>query len=838
MRKFKKDIIIDLAKSLREAYEKIILLIDAKKLEEVYSLLEICQQAAYSIGSTIEESESNPEEIIPELEAYCDELYLIGSSLANDDFDVDSAFKSIDRRLNLIENYISNSIKVHYEIVFLPYSASMWDSMESVWLAANNDPSCSCYVIPIPYYEKTANGAVMKYEGEAFPEYVPVVHYSRYSLQDRKPDVIYFHNPYDQYNYVTSVHPSYYSSELRKHTNMLVYIPYFVTGRFVPETFLNLPSYKNIDKIIIQSHSQLRYYRPYIPAEKLAALGSPKIDKVIALNNGQKKITDEWKNKIEGKKVILYNTSLSGLLKYRDKALDKMAYVFSVFSSRDKEVLLWRPHPLSKATLRSMAPDLYQRYCDLEQKFIDEQIGIYDTTSDVSNSIALSDAYIGEEGSSIVHLFGVLGKPIFLLDISISVDQINRSKHLIGCLDVCMVNKELWFASCYSNALCKMNLSTGQVELVDSIPNEHEYEQRLYHDVVEINDKLYLAPHRAKEMIEYDLKKGLFKKIALKKPHDPNKSQFTRMVRYKEYLYLLPTYYNAIVQYNTKDGACKYYTDLLDDLGEANHPEAKDAPLFMNAIYVEDNLLLMASSRSNAILEFNMDIERAVIHRVGNENNSFYRMTYDGNDYWLIPHESKAVIRWNRKTGRTIEYSEYPEGFVGEKNAFISIVSCGAYLLAFPKTANMIIKIDRETGIMSEFKIPVHYREGERKEIYNDWPNNYYFAKMIDDTHLAALSAYDCSLILIDTETEECTIRKCYQKNNTETIMFGSKGDNIPYACSESDCISIEDFLIELEAKRSFNPHKQIEVYESIVSTIDGTCGDKIHKYIMEQMGI
>ena len=134
MRKFKKDIIIDLAKSLREAYEKIILLIDAKKLEEVYSLLEICQQAAYSIGSTIEESESNPEEIIPELEAYCDELYLIGSSLANDDFDVDSAFKSIDRRLNLIENYISNSIKVHYEIVFLPYSASMWDSMESVWL--------------------------------------------------------------------------------------------------------------------------------------------------------------------------------------------------------------------------------------------------------------------------------------------------------------------------------------------------------------------------------------------------------------------------------------------------------------------------------------------------------------------------------------------------------------------------------------------------------------------------------------------------------------------------------------------------------------------------------
>jgi len=835
MRKFKKDIIIDLTKSLKEAHEELLMITKKREYAKAYNLLEVCQQAAFSIGTTIEESESNSEEIIHELEAYCDDLYLIGSNLTNTGYDFDSVIKSINMRLNVIENYIIN-IKIKYEIVFLPYNASMWDSMESVWMAASEDPDCDCYVVPIPYFEKTSTGTVLKYEGASFPKYVPVVHYNDYSIPDRKPDIIYIHNPYDQYNLVTSVHPDYYSFELKKHTKMLVYIPYFITGRCVPETFLNLPSYKYIDRIVIQSHSQLRYYRQYIPAEKLVALGSPKIDRVITLNKQQKDFPEEWKSKIKNRRVIFYNTSLSGLLKYREKALDKMEYIFSVFKNRDKEVLLWRPHPLSKATLRSMVPELYQRYCELEQEFINDNIGIYDTTSDVSISIVLSDAYIGEEGSSVVHLFGILGKPIFLLDLSIPSEQVNINNNLVGCMDACKVNDDLWFASCHYNALCKMNMNTGWVEIVGSIPNENIYGERLYQDIIEMNDKLFLAPQRARELVEYDLKKGFFKKIALRRPRYPEKSQFSRMVRYKEYLYLLPTYYNAIVRYNTTNGTFKYYSDMLNEIGNDYNRDTKNVPDFMNAMYIEGNLLLLASSRTNAIIEFDMETEKSVVYRVGKESNTFYRMEFDGNDYWIIPQESKAIIRWNRKTGNTVEYSDYPEGFDGEENAFLNIICCGTYMLVFPRKANMIIKIDIDTGIMSEFKLPLPYKEGDRKNKYYDWPNNYYFAKKIDERHIIALSAFDCSLVLIDTKTESCTIRKCYINNKTAILSFGSKGDNIPYACCESSLINIEDFLFELESKKVFDQQNQIKAYESIISDIDGTCGNKIHNYIMNQI--
>lgn len=47
----------------------------------------------------------------------------------------------------------------------------------------------------------------MHYEGDLYPEYVPVTSYQDYDFAKRHPDMIFIHNLYDKYNYVTSVHP-------------------------------------------------------------------------------------------------------------------------------------------------------------------------------------------------------------------------------------------------------------------------------------------------------------------------------------------------------------------------------------------------------------------------------------------------------------------------------------------------------------------------------------------------------------------------------------------------------------------------------------------------------
>lgn len=70
------------------------------------------------------------------------------------------AIKSVDatetnRLISEIKEFISENIV--YKVVFMPYKASMWDSLESIWMAADKDERCEALVVPITYYELDSN---------------------------------------------------------------------------------------------------------------------------------------------------------------------------------------------------------------------------------------------------------------------------------------------------------------------------------------------------------------------------------------------------------------------------------------------------------------------------------------------------------------------------------------------------------------------------------------------------------------------------------------------------------------------------------------------------------
>ena len=120
------------------------------------------------------------------------------------------------------------------------------------------------------------------------------------------------------------------------------------------------------DYIIAQTERErqdyIRYCSKLYPQggfeKKVLALGSPKIDKVRSVNRENVKISEEWLERTEGKKVILYNTSLNGLLRDNEAYLKKMKKVFLLFQDRKDVVILWRPHPLMESTLLSMRTEL------------------------------------------------------------------------------------------------------------------------------------------------------------------------------------------------------------------------------------------------------------------------------------------------------------------------------------------------------------------------------------------------------------------------------------------------------------------------------------------------
>lgn len=330
--------------------------------------------------------------------------------------------------------------------MFLPYKASMWDSLESVWKAADADPDCDAYVIPIPYYDKNPDGSVreMHYEGDEYPDYVPVMDYRAYDLEKRHPDMVFIHNPYDNNNYVTSVLPCFYAEKLKQCTDLLVYIPYFILGEISPDNdaaiegmkhFCTTPGVFHANKVIVQSEDMRQVYIKVLTEitgertrtyweEKILGLGSPKVDKVMSISQDEVKISEKWRRIIEKpdgsrKKIVFYNTGVSALLQHEEKLLIKIRDVFQVFKeNQDAVALLWRPHPLIKATIESMRPKLWQEYEKIVEEYRAEGWGIYDDTPDMDRAVALADAYYGD-WSSIVQLFQKVGKSVMVQDMDI-----------------------------------------------------------------------------------------------------------------------------------------------------------------------------------------------------------------------------------------------------------------------------------------------------------------------------------------------------------------------------------------------------------------------------------
>ncbi len=412
-------------------------------------LLSQCQESAIELGETIEAIEGEGFITVSFLENYCEVVYqaytLIGQiSGAN----AGRIYKNLKKALIQVENSVKNDIQIRTEAVFLPYKASMWDSLESIWKAADEDPDCDAYVIPIPYYDKNPDGSFkeMHYEGDQYPKYVPVTWYEDYDFAEHQPDMIYIHNPYDECNYVTSVHPFFYSKNLKQFTEKLVYIPYFILEEIDPDDkeavkkmahFCTVPGVIYADQVIVQSESMRRIYievmtefsakgseiniaanRKYWEG-KIQGSGSPKVKKVMSTKKEGLEIPEEWLKVIRKedgswKKIIFYNTSVTALLQHGEKMLTKIQNVFEVFAENSNEVaLLWRPHPLIKATIESMRPELWAEYEKLVQRYREAGIGIYDDTADMDRAVVLSDAYYGDR-SSIVPLYQKIGKPAMI----------------------------------------------------------------------------------------------------------------------------------------------------------------------------------------------------------------------------------------------------------------------------------------------------------------------------------------------------------------------------------------------------------------------------------------
>lgn len=652
--------------------------------EHGISLLTNMQQITIEIGNIFEETEKECFATIKKLEVLCEIYYQCSIAIGNKN--------EIEKHCACMRKYILQvkedieKIPVKTEILFLPYQVSMWDSLESIWEAAKEDVQTDCYVMPLPVYDVMPGNTMGKlhYEGALYPGHVPVTSYLEYDIEKRHPDIIFFHNPYDDINTVTRVPEPYYSRNLKKYTDHLIYVPYYVTREGGPaESQCYTPGVLFADHVVVQPgviyQRFCRIYTNFLKQhgwenvltkaeDKFLPFGSPKFDKLLRTKCELENLPKQWQaviQKTDGsmKKIVLYNITIKSLLKNNEEMLKKTKDVLAQFKRvQDKVTLLWRPHPLLKKTITAMRPQLRNEYENIIRQYQEEGWGILDETPDSNLAMMLSDAYYGDI-SSLLSSYQVLNKPILLENVKSNCFFSDDSKMQLWFFSQpAMIDGELWFTSWDMNGLYRFSMPSDPVSETNSgavletkFENEADYQEALYGDIVQYGDLLVFPPFRAKAIATYHIKtKEVHFYVLPEKIAKITKGKYRAGFVYGHFVYFVGAFSDIeMIRLDMDTQEVELCGCIPDQVAGLDMAEKIG--------YCVMSYGIIFISFAYAIVEYDIKTKKTQLKMLPEDYAGKLKgIFYDTESGFLLLADNKIIV-WNPFDGNCIELTEYPE---------------------------------------------------------------------------------------------------------------------------------------------------------------------------------
>lgn len=801
-----------------------------KNIKIAVQLLAEAQEAAIALGNSIEAYLGEGSNTVKAIEEYCEAIYRLHTAL-QEKSEFDSSLSELYSQWQQIRNFAEEELSDRYEMVFLPYKVSMWDSLESVWRAAEEDPDCDAYVMPIPYYDKNPDGTFRSehYEGEEFPEDVPVTHYLEYDLEKRHPDIVFIHNPYDDHNFVTSVHPYFYSAKLKKYAEKLVYIPYYISAEINPDSRSSIEGKAGMaltngvlhaDMVFLQSENTKKLFvnilSEYIPEvkrsyweNKIWGLGSPKLDRVNRVVRDDARLPKDWHDLIYTesglrKKVIFYNISISTLLKNPDM-LNKIRDVLQFFKNCKGAALWWRPHPLYESTLASMRPDMLSEYQQMVNQYKQEGWGIFDDGVDLQWAIAETDAYYGDK-SSVVQLFKEAEKPVMIQNVLVRTQQEIKAEDIpIWPSAFCVDGDEIWFIHGKMNVLMKHSMKENHTYVINTISKTEMFQEALYYGIYKWNNKMFFIPCWAREIGVYDINDKIFSKLSLKNIEEyKNRMLFCKVYEYGNCLYCIPEYYKAILKIDLESNDLEYIT--IKGTSDEYIADTTRVGNEVVAIFAETNKALFLDLESDTVL----------IRKIGKKERKFIRITNMDELLYLFDKNTHSVVKIARSN-----YSK-EEKFCDTTYESIKMVS------VFPNMFLMDSVYSHEMQIIDAQKKVIFQEESEPRGQQGSLESMYYSgienSGCIENNRLLYFSRAFCSMYQFNGGKLEARFTLSLDKD--EFLELKSL-----VACAEDKEINENDIY---DLKMWTKKIEKMEIKKEIVHC---NCGEKILETAKNNLG-
>lgn len=702
--------------------------------------------------------------------------------------------------LNKLLIFIKN-LKVKKEIVFLPYKADMWDSLHSVWAAASQDTEVNVSVVPIPYYNMRNGEHYQKiYEGELFPKEIQVIYYEDYDITLEKPDVIFIHNPYDHLNYVTQVDGQYFSSELIKYTDKLVYIPYHVVLGTPQEALFKQYGVYNSWRTFVQSDEVRKCYLEWdvLKEEQIISMGSPKIDYIQQKLEAKEEMPVAWEAKLKNKTTFFVNSSIASFLNDTELALKRLEYTLDLLTEGENYGVIWRPHPLLEDTLHSLREEYIEHYHAIVEKAKCKENLIMDYSNEAYHAIKYSDAYVGDY-SSIVPLYGVSGKPIYLIGKDMIDEMDVEGEEHIAFFDFEKTGSDMIIPAINHNAIYRVNMEQEQIEILAHDSRYAFEEHWLYYGIVQKDNICWFIPCRAENIMTLDLKTGETQFYTL-----PRDFEVNGYIKFREYvvenqnIWLVPGDGNMVVKVNM---------ETREICGYNNWPIEFDkkrvGPLFLDGQIVGKWLYLLPGQSSNMI---KMCLETGEFQICQNtiSANQYVKLFHEKGDFICIPLYGKNILIWNEEM-HTERYIEIDAANVTSEVPFYSAFIENQKIWCSPRNATEILAIN-----LSENRVELTYDIGHaidesKNEALNSWSKYGKVKKQESKIYFTPVQA--SKLVCYDLETKgfeenSINISKRELKNYRQTHHYASNIEKLRLETinhSDVDSLEIFKYHVKLE---------------------------------------
>ena len=423
------------------------------KMEEAQgkdAKLQNMQQTAIDMGTLIEEMKGEGTQTVTQLEELCELIY--ECSIAYDQSET-AIFKlvNLQDKTEQIKQTMQKELLDRKEVVFFIDKAEHWQYIQWYWEKIIVNENFDVYIVPAPYYYKKYDGSCYAFEyeldeikkciingellaDEAILKRNHVEDYRVFDIRQHHPDQIVIQNPYDEWNQAITLPEEYYSRNLQKYTEQLVYIQPFQVEPFTKDNYreyhnmqyyCTMPGVVRADAVYVPSEAMRTVYIQKLTefaGEHMKDIWEQKIFIAAKTENdfaeNEKADAQSVKNR---RKRIAFYVQVGQTIQYGEEMLEKLERVIEIFrENKNKVELVWISDKEHECFLRQQNKELAERIDDLKKKFEKENWGLHFDRKEasVAQIVAMCDAYYGS-ASHIALEFEVKKKPVMIMDVEV-----------------------------------------------------------------------------------------------------------------------------------------------------------------------------------------------------------------------------------------------------------------------------------------------------------------------------------------------------------------------------------------------------------------------------------